>query len=68
MIGCAICNPETASIIIVPQMVDIHFLIFLCLTFLNKKLNKNDITKNPTYTVSSENMFDRFSHPLVLGD
>jgi len=38
-------------------MVDIHCLMFLCLTFLNKKLNKNDKTKNPTYTVSSENMF-----------
>lgn len=63
MIGCAICKPDTANIIIVPKMVDIHCLTLLCLTFLNKKLYKNDKTKNPTYTVSSENIFSYISHP-----
>lgn len=56
MIGCAMCKPETASTIIAPNTVDNHCFKFLCLTFLNKKLNKNDKTSKPTYTVSSDNM------------
>lgn len=64
IIGCAMCKPETAITITIPKMVDIHFLTVLCLTFRNRKLNKNDKTKKPTYTWSSENIFSRISHPL----